>query len=255
MKWIFSVLIWLAAISPVALLRAQDSLTNLNNFDVEWKLEKDKATPYLTGVSKQIVEDHRVTDPQDLLPLLSDPDRFAVAHLALHKLLRAEGKISATEWCGLAVHTRNNNAHFDSADMENIRRYWIKRVEEWEKQPIHNDEVNWDGGYIGLTRLLTGKARRISRGQTALNPQELLTMLKEEDRFVVAHVLLTEELLNRGASIRHTSGSWHGLTVHLYRDRVEFEPSEREKLLRYWKPIVAQWASEDAKKSSQITAP
>jgi len=93
-----------------------------------------------------------------------------------------------------------------------------------------NDAIQWHGTRYGLMPSLSEEAERIVRqGEVAI--PALMHALRDPDRFVTAHVLLT-----RITGVQHESfPSWNGLEISLESNgEVEFAADQRERLARRW---------------------
>jgi hypothetical protein len=96
---------------------------------------------------------------------------------------------------------------------------------------LSNADLQWDGTYVGLRAAVdSAEADRIrQRGDRAV--PELIAALADEDRFAVAHVLLTE--ITRISHERFPT--WNGLAVDIAADgTVTVEPAQRFDLARRW---------------------
>jgi hypothetical protein len=101
-----------------------------------------------------------------------------------------------------------------------------------------NDAVEWTGQRFGLHPYLDVGSELGSAGPggvEALAPR-LVGVLREPDRFVVAHVLLT-----RLTKVAHpTFPDWNGLAVELAADgSAHVDPAQREVLARRWAAWLA----------------
>ena len=96
---------------------------------------------------------------------------------------------------------------------------------------LSNDDVRWDGTYVGLTPTVIGPAaERITAASEADIP-ELLRALASPDKFAVAHVLLTKV---SGVEYQ-ASPAWNGLVVSIGPDgAVSIDPSQRFELAARW---------------------
>jgi hypothetical protein len=95
-----------------------------------------------------------------------------------------------------------------------------------------NADVRWDGSYVGLRADVIGEASKalLVRGREAV--PTLYRMLDDADRFVAAHVVLSELGLT-GTSV--SSSSWNGLKVVLHADgRVTWDTDARHQIKREW---------------------
>jgi hypothetical protein len=102
-------------------------------------------------------------------------------------------------------------------------------VSAWTEK-LSNADVRWEGTALGLAPELTGEAARVVQlGDQAL--PGLLEALSDPDRFVVAHVALTELL-----GVEYESfPTWNGLEVSLEADgTVRIDPAQRPALAQRW---------------------
>jgi hypothetical protein len=99
---------------------------------------------------------------------------------------------------------------------------------------ISNADVKWSGNYIGLSPTLSGDSTKhlIDLGELAI--PELLRALADPDKFVTAHVILTQL-----SGVEYQSApTWNGLAVEIAPDgNVTIDTAQRFDLLRRWE----QW--------------
>jgi hypothetical protein len=101
-----------------------------------------------------------------------------------------------------------------------------------EEREISNDELTWDGNIIGLQPTLTGRALRIARGEEQRDPMELVALLRDKQRFAVAHVVLVAQIHGLGS---WGTSQWYGLPVSLYGDgTVVYDPRGGGGLASRW---------------------
>ncbi len=97
---------------------------------------------------------------------------------------------------------------------------------------LSNTDVHWDGTRFGLTPTLTGAAanRPLNMGDEAV--PELLEALSDPDKFVAAHVILTQL-----SGVQYQSfPAWNGLEVVLAADgTVSINPAQRPTLVQRWR--------------------
>lgn len=93
-----------------------------------------------------------------------------------------------------------------------------------------NSAIQWDATHFGLLPLLSETAEELERAGETLIPT-LLDALREPQRFVVAHVLLT-----RITGVRYeTFPTWNGLSVELQADgKAYIDAEQRHELHRRW---------------------
>lgn len=99
---------------------------------------------------------------------------------------------------------------------------------------INNDNIRWEGNYIGLEVVGVGEAeRRVLQAGSACRPS-LIAALQDDTRFVAAHVLLTKM---RGGPFPISGAEWNHLKVILRHDgTVEIPPGQKAPILRLWAP-------------------
>ena len=96
---------------------------------------------------------------------------------------------------------------------------------------MRNSDVQWDGTYIGLLPKCQGATLALQKIDEPIEPL-LVEALLDEERYVAAHVLLTDR--TKG-SWTDTAEYWNGLRVHLYADgSVSYEGNDLNKLHQYW---------------------
>jgi hypothetical protein len=106
---------------------------------------------------------------------------------------------------------------------------------------IANDNVQWNGSYIGVVPELRGPAIKVLK-QIAEEHQagrhetrdKLVSLMEDPDRFIVAHVLLTKSLFEKKYSI--DGSHWNGLEVRIPSNGVaQIDPRQRADLVVKWK--------------------
>ncbi|MDR1010875.1 MAG: FAD-dependent oxidoreductase, partial [Opitutaceae bacterium] len=105
---------------------------------------------------------------------------------------------------------------------------------------LKNSDVSWNGTYGGPKPVLSEPALEILKiimderkhgKNNTMNKIKLL--LNDPDRFVVAHVILTESLI--GERIYVSGTHWNGLSVQLLNNgKVEIDPAQRVVLQEKW---------------------
>src|SRR5437879_3837575 len=98
--------------------------------------------------------------------------------------------------------------------------------------PISNSDVAWDGSDLGIIAQIPKSAVLNLLDAPDCSAPALVAALLDPDRYVVAHVLLTD-LLNE--PWRGDGGAWNGLRVQLYADgKTGFERNDLQKLHEIW---------------------
>ena len=104
---------------------------------------------------------------------------------------------------------------------------------------LSNNDVTWDGDFAGLVPKISANAESVRReGRTRV--PELRQMLLDDDRFVIAHVLLVE-ILNPPAiprpptSIRTSCYYW--LPVKLKSKGAIINVADKPIVLKYWEKV------------------
>jgi hypothetical protein len=98
-------------------------------------------------------------------------------------------------------------------------------------EEITNTDVKWNGNYVGLSPILTNDAakRLIELGEQAI--PSVLVALSDPDKFVTAHVILTQV-----SKVEYQAfPAWNGLVVDVAADgSVNIDPDQRLDLVRRW---------------------
>ena len=98
---------------------------------------------------------------------------------------------------------------------------------------IGNADIHWDGTYLGLKPSLVGVSKELSSKHTADLIPALVEALKDKQRFVAAHVLLTEL---SGIKFKADADSWNGLQITLLPNgRAVIAESQQAGLIQQWK--------------------
>lgn len=99
-------------------------------------------------------------------------------------------------------------------------------------QNISNDDIRWDANFAGLAPTVTGDAATHlpEIGENAV--AELLIALSDPEKFVSAHVLLTQM-----TGMEHeVFPTWNGLTVDIQADgTVDIPSGQRSVLANRWR--------------------
>lgn len=106
---------------------------------------------------------------------------------------------------------------------------------------IHNDDIDWDGSFVGLKPSLKGGAKRIVDADFDVQAKlrYAFGQLADEKRFIAAHVILAK-LTGKG---RHCGDrnvkEWYGLRVVLFSDgSVRYSSKDAAKLRQKWKRVL-----------------
>jgi hypothetical protein len=97
---------------------------------------------------------------------------------------------------------------------------------------IKNSDITWNGTTFGLFPIVEGASKKVLRKRLEKVVPSLFQALKDKDRFVAAHVILTQMLDNDYPS---SAAEWKGLQVALYADgKTEIPVEQRAGLVRQW---------------------
>jgi hypothetical protein len=110
-------------------------------------------------------------------------------------------------------------------------------LEEASIRGLSNGDVVWDGNTFGLHPAIESDAAKAARAQGAAAIPGLLEALDDPDRFVAAHVVLTQV-----AGVTYSAfPAWNGLAVLLEADgTTEIDPGQRAVLARRWRRWVGE---------------
>jgi hypothetical protein len=107
---------------------------------------------------------------------------------------------------------------------------------------VSNADVTWDGNPVGVVPWLNENAERCAStlstsrndGTHDAKVNQVMELLSDPRRFVVAHVILTMDSRDRFAV---TSRTWNGLEVLLgdADDEIRIDPSQRWRIQAEWK--------------------
>jgi len=98
---------------------------------------------------------------------------------------------------------------------------------------IRNDDVIWDGTFVGIMPIeLVGATLKLQYSQEDVNPL-LISALRDQDKFVAAHVLLT---LRTSKNYTINADEWNGLKVQLQANgKTSFNGNNLIELQKHWK--------------------
>jgi hypothetical protein len=102
---------------------------------------------------------------------------------------------------------------------------------------IRNSDVTWDGTPLGLQpRIANSKTADLVHAPASLDRQ-LVELLRDPDRFVVAHVLLT---MRRDALKSFDANQWNGLRVGLTASgAAQYDPADMAVLYQRWSSLLS----------------
>jgi hypothetical protein len=106
---------------------------------------------------------------------------------------------------------------------------------------MRNCDIRWDGNIFGLTARPTGPTRKLLKQSSEVVAPLLLEALKDKDRYVAAHLALTQIRLK---SYSISAAKWNGLSVELLSDGQTVIPDQQSAILRYWSNKNAARSSE-----------
>lgn len=106
---------------------------------------------------------------------------------------------------------------------------------------LTNDDLEWSGTYVGLIPRLSEAAKSVSESNCKCVLLELEPLLRDPDRFAIAHVLLTFIVPNRIDVEAPYNGAeqWLGLHVDLLADgSVTYNHEDIPVLMKKWRLII-----------------
>ena len=103
-----------------------------------------------------------------------------------------------------------------------------------EMQWVKNHHIKWDGNYFGLTPFIISPKMNELVDNKEMTPH-LIEALKDHEKFIAAHVLLTFLYKLR----YKTFPEWNGLSVNVKQDgTIEIDHKQRKELYRRWKVFI-----------------
>jgi hypothetical protein len=101
---------------------------------------------------------------------------------------------------------------------------------------IHNSDLQWDGTPLGLQpRISNPETARLVDAPATID-RELVDLLRDTDRFAIAHVLLS---MRRKALTSFDANQWNGLRVALAASgTVRYDRDDMNTLFRHWSSVV-----------------
>jgi len=146
--------------------------------------------------------------------------------------------------CVLAVGCKSTNKENDQKI-----RYTNDSISSPSSLVFHlsNDEVKWTVGDEGLCPELTGipskKLLKCGRSENEL----ILRAMKDENKFVAAHVLLTK--INLDDYYPLNDKVWNRLKVIRKGESVEYDSAQISDLVKFWKKALAMKEAARRKKA------
>ena len=104
---------------------------------------------------------------------------------------------------------------------------------------IRNTDIQWDGNYFGLHPKPSGASQKLLTEPADKVVPALMEALKDENRFVAAHVVLSEIT---ASTKQGDAASWNGLRVNLLPNGQAVVPGGQQSVL------IQQWADWRSKK-------
>ena len=101
---------------------------------------------------------------------------------------------------------------------------------------IHNDHLQWDGTFVGLVPKI--KQERTAKWIEAAEDIDfsLVQLLRDKQRFAIAHVLLT---FRSKAEYESDASQWNGLHVTLQASGVaRYDERDMDTLYNKWRAAV-----------------
>jgi hypothetical protein len=128
----------------------------------------------------------------------------------------------------MSTGCRSANAHQEHGDP---KKALMQNESDISVEDLDNSDVSWDGNFLGLQPRLSDRAKSFGR---TLSPDEkvaLIAALDDENRYVIAHVLLS-----RGTDFQSDASQWNGLHVELKAgNSVSYPEGQMERLQRFWR--------------------
>jgi hypothetical protein len=101
----------------------------IRNSDLAWDGTSLGLQPRIVNAETARLVDAPSTSERDLIELLLDPDRFAIAHVVLTIRRKALTSLDASQWNGLRVElTASGAVHYDRDDMNTLYQRWSSVV-------------------------------------------------------------------------------------------------------------------------------
>ena len=149
------------------------------------------------------------------------------AAFVLVALLGLAGSSCATDNSGVTHQAEPWDAHFS-----------VRFPREKTLAILSNRDLDWQSGPLGLEPYLSPNAESILPVTDEPTLATVRSWLRDEDRFALAHVLLT---LSRKTGSCPISGSeWNTLRVKLRENgQVQYDPTQRDSLQRKWTAVAA----------------
>jgi len=101
----------------------------IHNSDLQWDGTPLGLQPRIVNAETARLVDAPTTTDRELVELLLDPDRFAVAHVLLTMRRKALTSFDANQWNGLRVELAASGAvRYDRDDMKMLYQRWSSVV-------------------------------------------------------------------------------------------------------------------------------
>ena len=104
---------------------------------------------HYNGATRLIVDEFDINARRILKSKLSDPDRFAAAHLALTDITRTQSGSSWHSGAGKFVFNRlnysrdaNNAIQFEFVENSHLNKWWFETVGEHIGMPVIDEDTN-----------------------------------------------------------------------------------------------------------------
>lgn len=100
-----------------------------------------------------------------------------------------------------------------------------------EKEIPLNDDIVWKGTDVGLEPTVSQSIRKLIKNEKYLDRKELINFLNDENRWVVAHYILSCRYAH---PFSVTAGQWNELRISIDAKGNIDIPDQRETLYKFW---------------------
>jgi len=94
-----------------------------------------------------------------------------------------------------------------------------------------NGDIVWKGTEVGLEPTISQSIRKLIKDEKCLDRKELISFLNDENRWVVAHYILSCRYAH---PFSITAGQWNGLSISIDAKGNIDIPDQRETLYKFW---------------------
>jgi hypothetical protein len=238
----------------------KELISAMRNEDLDWDGTPAGIMPHVSGATT-LVGRYGTAAIDLMFATLDDPDRFVSAHFLLTCLVLDMTPQDGGHWDVLHVELfADGSQQIDPAQRTMLKKVWAERLKAQRmkgpakaqltlkstvKIPIKdlaktitNRDVQWDMTFFGLRPRLTGTSALVVSHWRAEMTGGLLSALDDPERFVAAHVLLSNELRT---SVNTNGDKYDELSVAMpAKGPAKIDRAQQDRIKKLWAARLKQ---------------